>query len=86
VVVAGDDVRATVKLSPSLPIADGTASGCLLAFRTVIGLAPTCPREGSSDVFTVSGRRRPRERNCSEVVQRQYAILTARSFLDPLDG
>jgi hypothetical protein len=33
-------VRATLKLEPSLPIADGTASAWLFAFSIVIGCAP----------------------------------------------
>ena len=33
-------VRATLKLDPSLPMADGTASGWLLEFSIVIGCAP----------------------------------------------
>jgi hypothetical protein len=37
---AGAMVRATSKLEPSLPIADGMASGWLLAFSIVIGRAP----------------------------------------------
>ena len=35
-VVAGADVRATLKLEPSLPIPDGTASGWLFEFSIVI--------------------------------------------------
>src|SRR5258708_11713244 len=38
-VVAGADVRATLKLEPSLPIADGTASGWLLLLSIVIACA-----------------------------------------------
>ena len=37
--VAGADVRVTVKLAPSLPTDDGTASAWLLAFTIVTGNA-----------------------------------------------
>jgi len=39
-VVAGAEVRPTLKLEPSLAITDGTASAWLVAFNIVIGCAP----------------------------------------------
>src|SRR5262245_7312675 len=44
VVVAGALVRSTLKLSPSLPIAEGTANGCFVAVRREIVRAPTPSR------------------------------------------
>jgi hypothetical protein len=42
--VAGTLVRVTPKLAPSLPIAEGIASGCPFASTSVIGVAAASPR------------------------------------------
>jgi hypothetical protein len=42
-VVAGAEVRVTSKLDPSLPMAEGIASGRLFAFTIVIACAPASP-------------------------------------------
>jgi hypothetical protein len=51
-VVAGADVRMTVKLAPSVAIDDGTANASLLSFTIVIGRASAWARSSCCG-FTV---------------------------------